>query len=77
MKLLIAVPVYNEIKYVGHVLDKIKHFWPEVLVVDDGSDDGTGPMLAARSDIRVIRHGSNRGYGQSLIDAFAFADRGL
>ncbi len=75
MKLLIAVPVYNEIKYVGHVLDKIKHFWPEVLVVDDGSDDGTGPMLAARSDIRVIRHGSNRGYGQSLIDAFAFADR--
>jgi dolichol-phosphate mannosyltransferase len=70
-----AVPVYNEQKYVGHVLDKIKHFWPEVLVVDDGSVDGTGEILAARPDIRVIRHATNQGYGQSLIDAFHFADR--
>jgi glycosyltransferase involved in cell wall biosynthesis len=75
VKLLIAVPVYNEQKYVGHVLDKIKHFWPDLLVVDDGSDDDTGPILAARNDIRLIRHPKNLGYGQSLIDAFSFADR--
>jgi dolichol-phosphate mannosyltransferase len=73
--LLIAVPVFNERKYVGHVLDRIKQFSPELLVVDDGSTDGTGEILAARSDIRLIRHPENRGYGQSLIDAFAFADR--
>lgn len=75
MRLLIAVPVFNERKYVGHVLDRIKQFSPELLVVDDGSTDGTGEILAARSDIRLIRHPENRGYGQSLIDAFAFADR--
>jgi dolichol-phosphate mannosyltransferase len=71
---LIAVPVYNEAKYVGRVLDKIRQYWPDVLVVDDGSTDGTGEMLAVRSDIRVIRRGKNIGYGQSLIDAFAFAE---
>lgn len=74
MRLLIAVPVYNELKYVGKVLDRIRHFWPDILVIDDGSTDGTGEMLAARSDVRLIRHGQNRGYGQSLIDAFDFAD---
>jgi dolichol-phosphate mannosyltransferase len=61
-------------KYVGRVLDKIHHFWPDILVVDDGSTDGTGEFLAGRADIRLIRRSSNRGYGQSLIDAFAFAD---
>jgi glycosyltransferase involved in cell wall biosynthesis len=74
VRLLIAVPVFNELKYVGRVLDKIRRFWPDVLVVDDGSTDGTGETLAARSDIRLIRRKENRGYGQSLIDAFALAE---
>jgi dolichol-phosphate mannosyltransferase len=74
LRLLIAVPVFNEAKYVGRVLDKIHGFWPDILVVDDGSTDGTGEMLAARSDIRLIRRSKNQGYGQSLIDAFNFAD---
>jgi dolichol-phosphate mannosyltransferase len=73
LRLLIAVPVFNEAKYVGRVLDKIRQFWPDILVVDDGSTDGTGEMLSARSDIRLIRRKENRGYGKSLIDAFALA----
>jgi dolichol-phosphate mannosyltransferase len=75
LRLLIAVPVFNERKYVERVLDQIGRFWPDILVVDDGSTDGTGDLLAARSDIRLIRRAENRGYGQSLIDAFSFADR--
>ncbi|CAN5413488.1 glycosyltransferase family 2 protein [soil metagenome] len=75
MKILIAIPVYNERKYAGAVLDKIKQFHREILVVDDGSIDGTGEYLATRSDIQLIRHPENRGYGQSLIDAFKFADK--
>jgi dolichol-phosphate mannosyltransferase len=74
LRLLIAVPVFNEMKYVDRVLDKIRTFWPDVLVVDDGSTDGTGELLAARTDIRLIRRSDNRGYGQSLIDAFDLAD---
>ena len=74
LRLLVAVPVFNELKYVGRVLDKIRTFWPDVLVVVDGSTDGTGEVLAARTDIRLIRRSHNQGYGQSLIDAFTFAD---
>jgi len=76
LRLLIAVPVFNEQKYVGRVLDKIRQYHPEVLVVDDGSTDDTPNVLAARTDVAVVRHPANLGYGQSLIDAFAFADRG-
>jgi glycosyltransferase involved in cell wall biosynthesis len=75
VRLLIAVPIFNEQKYVGPVLDRIHHFCPNILVVDDGSTDTTPQILAARSDIQLIRHQENQGYGQSLIDAFAFADR--
>jgi glycosyltransferase involved in cell wall biosynthesis len=76
--LLIAIPVFNERKYVEHVLAKVRQFHDQILLVDDGSTDGTGDYLASRatpgSDIHLIRHSVNRGYGQSLIDAFAWAE---
>jgi dolichol-phosphate mannosyltransferase len=76
VRLLIAIPVYNEFKYVPTVLEKVRRFHDgDILVVDDGSTDSTGELLASRSDIRLIRHTVNRGYGQSLIDAFSYADR--
>jgi len=78
VRLLIAIPVYNERKYVESVLKKVKTFHGEILVIDDGSTDGTAEVLkslVATSDIRLLRHAINRGYGQSLIDAFKYADR--
>jgi dolichol-phosphate mannosyltransferase len=72
-RLLIAIPVHNERKYVDHVLDKVLRFHAEVLAVDDGSTDGTTELLRARSDVQLIHHPVNRGYGQSLIDAFRHA----
>jgi len=75
VRLLIAIPVFNEQKYLGRVLDKVRRFHPDVLVVDDGSTDDTPRILAARTDVAVIRHPTNRGYGQSLIDAFAYGER--
>lgn len=75
MRLLIAIPVHNEQKYVDRVLDKILTFHQDVLVVDDGSKDQTPQILDRRSDVQIIRHPTNLGYGQSLIDAFEYADR--
>ncbi len=75
MRLLIAIPVYNERKYVDSVLNRVKTFHQDILVVDDASTDGTQMILSARKDIQVITHSSNQGYGQSLIDAFNYAHR--
>jgi glycosyltransferase involved in cell wall biosynthesis len=74
VRLLIAIPVFNERKYVEGVLAKVKQFHPEILVIDDGSTDGTADYLRSRTDIQLICHPENRGYGQSLIDAFKHAD---
>jgi dolichol-phosphate mannosyltransferase len=76
VRLLIAIPVHNERKYVRQVLEKVHHFHNgDILVIDDGSKDGTAEILAGIPDIHRIRHASNLGYGQSLIDAFDFADQ--
>jgi dolichol-phosphate mannosyltransferase len=72
-KFLTALPVYNEARHVGPVLDEVLRYSPHVLVVDDGSTDGTSELLARRSDIQVVRHEKNRGYGAGLKSAFAYA----
>jgi dolichol-phosphate mannosyltransferase len=74
-RFLTALPVYNEATHVGPVLDEVVRYADDVLVVDDGSTDGTTELLAARSDVRVIRHETNRGYGAALKTAFDFAIR--
>jgi dolichol-phosphate mannosyltransferase len=74
VRLLIAIPVFNERKSVWRVLDKVRPFHSDILVIDDGSTDGTCDILRRQSDLQIIRHPVNRGYGQSLIDAFAYAD---
>src|SRR3954464_15816141 len=72
-RVLTALPVYNERTHVNPVLDEVVRYATDVLVVDDGSSDGTSDLLAARHDIRVIHHEKNRGYGAALITAFKYA----
>lgn len=75
-RVLVAVPIFNEIRYVGRVLDRLDPHPYDKLFVDDGSTDGTLEVLQDAQDaarITLIRHGENRGYGRSLIDAFHYA----
>ena len=72
MRILIAIPVYNEERYVTKVLDQVRHYSSDILVIDDGSTDQT-PMLLAQQPVDVIRHAANRGYGQSMVDAFRWS----
>lgn len=72
-RFLTALPVFNEAKHVTSVLDEVVKYAADVLVVDDGSTDGTRELLAQRDDITVLLHDENRGYGAALQTAFEFA----
>jgi len=72
MRTLVAIPVHNEEKHVRSVLDAVLNQVGNVLVVDDGSSDGT-PDILAKYPVDVIRHAVNRGYGRSIRDAFTWA----
>jgi glycosyltransferase involved in cell wall biosynthesis len=75
LRLLIGIPIYNEWRYVGRVLSDVLAFGHDVLLVDDASTDGTGEYLARRSDVALIRHDVNRGYGQGIIDIFDYDEQ--
>jgi len=70
---LVAIPVFNEAKYLIPVLEQVRVFARNILVIDDGSTDATPDLLRQMPGIQVIAHPENRGYGKSLADAFAFA----
>ncbi|MBI2443834.1 MAG: glycosyltransferase family 2 protein [Candidatus Magasanikbacteria bacterium] len=71
MKLSIIIPVYNEQATIAEVLRRvgaveIPDVVKEVIVVDDGSTDGTAAVLAGAHDCLVIRHPRNRGKGAAV-----------
>jgi len=61
------VPAYNEARTIGEVLDRIDRldFDKQVIVVDDGSSDGTGDIADGRAGVLVLRQ-PNRGKGAAL-----------
>lgn len=70
---LTALPVYNEQSHIRPVLERVREFSPEILVVNDGSSDNTAGELAAQKGIHVVTHQRNLGYGAALRSAFDFA----
>ena len=72
-RVLIALPVFNEAPFVCPVLDQGLRYNEHVLVVDDGSTDGTAELLLQRPDVETLTHPQNRGYGAALISAFQHA----
>lgn len=72
VRILIAIPVFNEQPYVSGVLNEVRQYGSDILVIDDASTDQT-PCLLARQPVDVIRHARNRGYGRSVRDAFRWA----
>ncbi len=70
----IVVPAFNEGGSIAQVVSELRAAapWHEVLVVDDGSTDGTGPA-ARDAGARVVRHPYNKGNGASVKTAIRAA----
>lgn len=72
----LIIPAYNESETLGPVIERIRGLaWPRVpqlLVIDDGSDDGTGDA-ALRAGAEVIVHRQRRGNGRAIKSGLAAA----
>ncbi|MCE5314474.1 MAG: glycosyltransferase family 2 protein [Armatimonadota bacterium] len=68
MKVAAIVPAYNERERISVVLDAIKRAETvdEILVVSDGSTDGTYELVSADPDIRVVKLDANLGKGGAM-----------
>lgn len=73
LRILTALPVFNEEGHVAEVLSEVLKYSEEVLVVDDGSSDRTEEILKTVQGIHVVRHQQNQGYGAALRTAFTYA----
>ncbi len=73
--LSVVVPVFNEADTIAEVIERIRatDVPCEIVIVDDGSTDGTRDILATwldQADLKIILHDSNQGKGAALRTAF-------
>ena len=82
MHLTIAIPAYDEVTTLESVVDEARAAIAalaqpgeaEVLLVDDGSTDGTGDLARAlaqrHADVRAVHHAANRGFSGAMTTCF-------
>jgi len=75
MRSLVAIPVYNEEKNLPRVLREVSQLGYDVLVVDDGSTDGSLAVAQSFESVLTIEQPRNMGYGAALRTAFEYAGR--
>jgi dolichol-phosphate mannosyltransferase len=75
--LSVILPVYNEAKTIRQILEKINsvNIDKEIIVVDDGSSDGTDRILneIKFDNLKIIHHTSNRGKGAAFLTGISHA----
>ena len=71
-KVLVVIPVYNHLASIRDVVCRCLKYCPDILVVDDGSEQDVGTVLTDL-DITIKRHERNRGKGQAILTAANYA----
>jgi glycosyltransferase involved in cell wall biosynthesis len=69
---LVVIPAYNEDRYIGSLVLKLRSDGYSVVVVDDGSADRTAELSEA-AGAEVVRHGANQGKAAAIRSAFTLA----
>ena len=76
MKVSVVIPVYNEIGTIEEIISRIHavQLEKEIIIVDDGSTDGTRKRLKeiskGKENVRIFYHNRNRGKGAALRTGF-------
>jgi glycosyltransferase involved in cell wall biosynthesis len=71
-KIIATVPCYNEAPFVAEMVRQARRHVDQVIVVDDGSQDGTSSAAMA-AGATIVRHGVNQGYGEAIRSCFQAA----
>lgn len=68
LRVSVVMPAYNEVEVIGSILDRVRAIKAvdEIIVVDDGSSDGTQAAVAAHTDVHLVRHPYNIGNGAAV-----------
>ena len=66
----IIIPVYNQSKYTDSILNQIKDFDGEIIVVNDGSTDNTLEILSKYPKVKVITNEKNSGFAKSVNNGY-------
>lgn len=73
---LVVIPTYNEVENIGELLVALRPLDCDILVIDDGSPDGTAQVVRSHG-VEVLEGTHKRGLGSAYRDGFAIAiDRG-
>lgn len=71
-KIIVAIPCLNTEPFIGNIVSKAKKYVDQVVVIDDGSHDGTAEAARAAGAL-VKNHNRNRGYGETIKSCFEAA----
>jgi len=69
-KILVVIPTYNEAQSIGVLLMQLKDLPVDILVIDDGSPDGTSKIVS-NFGIEVIERAGKQGLGSAYRTGFA------
>ena len=67
---LVVIPTYNEVESIGKILDGLKGLDLDVLVIDDGSPDGTADLVRMHN-VEVIEREGKQGLGSAYRTGFS------
>lgn len=71
----VIIPTYNNHKTLKKVIEDVMNFTKDIIVVNDGSTDGTASILATFDQIKQIHIEENKGKGNALREGFELAEK--